>query len=84
MGAARANDTASNWSRRMSDPVQFHADRVGADDRSYAMAYLHHFRDQRIQSGHTRTLVGMEDFEVLSGHVLGFRMLTQGLQTTGP
>lgn len=48
-----------------------------------AMAYLHHFRDQCIQSGHTCTLVGMEDSEVLSGHVLGFRMLTRGLQTTG-
>ena len=46
-----------------------------------AMEYLHHFREHCIQSGHTCSLVGMEDFQALSGHVLAFHMHTHRLQT---
>ena len=45
-----------------------------------SMEYLHHFRDQCIQAGHTCALVGMEDFQALSKHVLAFHMLKRPLQ----
>jgi carbonic anhydrase len=45
-----------------------------------SMEYLHHFRDQCIQAGHTCALVGMEEFQALSKHVLAFHMLKRPLQ----
>ncbi|MDH5587222.1 MAG: SulP family inorganic anion transporter, partial [Nitrospirota bacterium] len=45
-----------------------------------SMEYLHHFRDQCIQAGHTCALVGMEDFQALSKHVLAFHLMKRPLQ----